>query len=207
MFRRSALEDVGSWDPFNVTEDADLGFRMARQGWRTSVITPPTLEEAPITVKAWTAQRSRWLKGHLISWAVQMRKPSGLRKGGGGQAVPALHLTLGVNVLSALVHGPTVLLCVGLAIWRYWNGDIATSVFPLATLLAGYLAAMIAASISARRAGIKAGLFDILTMPFYWLLQLPAMIRALRELPSRPYLWAKTEHGLSRKPRRSPDEP
>lgn len=207
VFRRTAVQDVGGWDPFNVTEDADLGFRLARAGWTMSVIEPGTLEEAPVTLKAWTAQRSRWLKGHLISWAVQMRKPAGLRKGGGPRALPSLHLTLGLNVLSAICHAPTILICSGLIIWLIHSNQMTAALWPLATLLLGYLTAMAAGWNSALRAGFRPSLFDLLTMPVYWLLQLPAMIRALCELHSQPYLWAKTEHGVSRKPRRSPDEP
>jgi cellulose synthase/poly-beta-1,6-N-acetylglucosamine synthase-like glycosyltransferase len=75
VFRRSALNHVGGWDPFNVTEDADLGFRLARHGWRSDVIAPGTLEEAPEDRSAWIAQRSRWLKGHFVTWLVHMRDP------------------------------------------------------------------------------------------------------------------------------------
>ena len=83
VFARAALSDCGAWDPYNVTEDADLGFRLARHGWQAGIIAPGTLEEAPVRLKAWTAQRSRWLKGHAISWAVQMREPGALRREAG----------------------------------------------------------------------------------------------------------------------------
>ncbi|HEU0223309.1 MAG TPA: glycosyltransferase, partial [Paracoccaceae bacterium] len=35
FFRRAALEAVGVWDAYNVTEDADLGMRLARFGYVT----------------------------------------------------------------------------------------------------------------------------------------------------------------------------
>jgi cellulose synthase/poly-beta-1,6-N-acetylglucosamine synthase-like glycosyltransferase len=51
-FRTHALTSAGAWDPFNVTEDADIGYRLARDGWRFAMIAPPTWEEAPISLPA-----------------------------------------------------------------------------------------------------------------------------------------------------------
>ncbi len=62
-FRRETLVAVGGWDPFNVTEDADLGFRLARRGWRTALLQSTTWEEAPVSFSRWFRQRTRWLKG------------------------------------------------------------------------------------------------------------------------------------------------
>lgn len=65
-FRRAALETVGGWDPYNVTEDADLGLRLARLGYRSGTLDLPTLEEAPATVGPWLRQRTRWFKGWML---------------------------------------------------------------------------------------------------------------------------------------------
>lgn len=201
VFRRAALEAAGGWDPFNVTEDADLGFRLVRAGWRTGVIAPGTLEEAPVTRRAWTAQRSRWLKGHLVSWMVQMRDPRGLSRAGGLPAHAALHLTLGWNVVSALAHAPSV--AVALALGAMSLGG-AGPAYVLGALPAAYVCGMIVAALAARRAGIRVRAGDLLTMPVYWLLQAPAMWRALRELAISPYFWAKTTHGVSTARRKAP---
>ena len=75
-FRRSALEEVGGWDPYNVTEDADLGVRLARFGYRTETIACPTMESAPETFATWLPQRTRWFKGWLQTWLVHMRHPA-----------------------------------------------------------------------------------------------------------------------------------
>lgn len=88
VFRRDRLEQSGGWDPFNVTEDADLGFRLAREGWAAGVISPGTGEEAPVTSGAWTGQRSRWLKGHLISWLVRCATLAGWRHRPAGALSP-----------------------------------------------------------------------------------------------------------------------
>ena len=76
-FRADILRDVGGWDPHNVTEDADLGLRLARIGYRTGVIDSETEEEANGALGNWMQQRARWLKGWMQTWLVHMREPAG----------------------------------------------------------------------------------------------------------------------------------
>ncbi|MEP5153546.1 glycosyltransferase family 2 protein, partial [Planktotalea sp.] len=75
FFRRSALEELHGWDAHNVTEDADLGIRIARSGYRTALIQSVTHEEANNSAWPWIKQRSRWLKGYLITYLTHMRRP------------------------------------------------------------------------------------------------------------------------------------
>ncbi|MCR9130112.1 MAG: glycosyltransferase [Alphaproteobacteria bacterium] len=206
VFRRDRLEAAGGWDPFNVTEDADLGFRLARHGWSAGVIAPGTGEEAPLTVKAWTGQRSRWLKGHLVSWLVQMRDPSGLVQAAGWRALAGLQLTLLANVLSAGLHGPGLALLGLSAILAGIGGDSSPALTGALLGAAAYLCAMACAATGAARAGLSARLTELLTMPVYWLLQAPALVRALRETATAPYLWVKTRHGVSTARREAPHD-
>jgi len=207
VFRRSALEQSGGWDPFNVTEDADLGFRMGRQGWRAGLIEPGTLEEAPITLKAWTHQRSRWLKGHFITWLVHMRDPRGLVDALGWGGLLSLTFTVLANMVSALIHAPSLLMMgVGAFLLGLVPGWGMLWTVGAALMTSAYASAMICAGIAARRAGFAPKLHHVLTMPAYWLLQAPAAFKALRELPRQPYLWDKTQHGVSRARRETPDD-
>ncbi len=75
FFRRSVLEELGGWDAHNVTEDADLGLRLVRHGYRTEILDTTTHEEANCRPVAWVKQRSRWIKGYMMTWAVHMRNP------------------------------------------------------------------------------------------------------------------------------------
>ncbi|MEK1889026.1 MAG: glycosyltransferase [Phyllobacterium sp.] len=75
-FRRACLDAAGGWDPFNVTEDAELGARLARCGYDVGVISRPTLEDAPTCVDPWLRQRTRWIKGWVHTWLVEMRNPA-----------------------------------------------------------------------------------------------------------------------------------
>jgi cellulose synthase/poly-beta-1,6-N-acetylglucosamine synthase-like glycosyltransferase len=52
-------------DAWNVTEDADLGLRLAIAGHRIADLPSATLEEAPQRLGAWMRQRRRWMKGFL----------------------------------------------------------------------------------------------------------------------------------------------
>ncbi|KAA5800978.1 glycosyltransferase [Alkalicaulis satelles] len=205
VFRRAALDKCGGWDPFNVTEDADLGFRLALHGWRAGLIGPSTLEEAPVTLKAWTGQRSRWLKGHFITWLVQMRQARQLCDAAGPGALACLHLTMAANAISALVF-PAGLAAIIIALvlaGTGWTQGLPGAFAGLAALAA----AIACARSGARRAGFRPAWRDLASMPTYWLLQAPAMMRALRELPARPYLWVKTRHGVSTARRDNPDVP
>lgn len=74
-FRTAALHELGGWDPFNVTEDCDLGVRLHVAGMRTRMLDSLTWEEANSRVGNWIRQRSRWLKGYLITHIVWWRRP------------------------------------------------------------------------------------------------------------------------------------
>ena len=76
FFRRRVLEEIGAWDAHNVTEDADLGMRLARFGYRCEMIASTTWEEANCHgAVRWIGQRSRWLKGYAITWATPHARP------------------------------------------------------------------------------------------------------------------------------------
>ncbi|MES2033573.1 MAG: glycosyltransferase, partial [Pseudomonadota bacterium] len=101
-FRIGPLRALGGWDAWNVTEDADLGFRLAAEGYEMGVLQIPTLECAPATLGEWLPQRARWVKGYMQTFGVHARNPPHWRTG----AAPAFAVTLGVSIIAALFHGP-----------------------------------------------------------------------------------------------------
>ena len=52
FFRRDVLEQLGGWDAHNVTEDADLGMRLARHGYRTELIDTDDLRRGELPAAA-----------------------------------------------------------------------------------------------------------------------------------------------------------
>lgn len=77
-FRTSALIELGGWDPYNVTEDADLGIRASALGYRIGVINSTTMEEANTSIPNFIRQRSRWIKGYMQTTLVHARQPLAL---------------------------------------------------------------------------------------------------------------------------------
>lgn len=191
-FRTAVLRQMNGWDAWNVTEDADLGVRLARQGYRSTVITLPTLEEAPERLGIWTAQRSRWLKGFWQSWVVMMRQPGRVLREVGWPGFLALQVMLAGTCLAALVHGPLV---TGLAVtWLFgWSSLGGTG---LVLLVLGYLINALAMLVTPGPRHMRRWQ-AVATLPLYWPLQTFAAVRALYGWLRAPHFWAKTPHGLT----------
>ena len=192
-FRTSALRAMGGWDPFNVTEDADLGYRLARDGYSSGVIGPPTFEEAPIRLGAWLNQRTRWIKGHMQSWLVLMRTPFRTAREMGLGAFASMQLMLGGGVIAAFAHGPLAFIVMVAALSPY--SLLGLEDFVLA--LFGYSVAMFAALTACALSNSLSHARAAFTMPLYWPLATIAAWRALFDLIFRPHHWSKTAHGVS----------
>src|SRR2546423_1724008 len=203
-FRTQALRDVGGWDPYNVTEDADLGMRLARFGFGAAVIGSTTYEEAPARVRPWIRQRTRWFKGWMQTWLVHMRHPARLARELRFGGFLTFQLVVGGTVLSALVH-PLFIAMFGyaLATGRLFpvGADLASAVLAAlcgAALVAGYVASATLGLLGLKRRGLLRHGFVLLLMPLHWLLLSLAAWRALWQLLRDPYRWEKTAHGLAR---------
>ncbi|HXI86092.1 MAG TPA: glycosyltransferase family 2 protein, partial [Parvularculaceae bacterium] len=201
FFRTQILTEVGGWDPYNVTEDADIGFRLARRGYRTEILDSTTYEEATRSVASWLRQRSRWMKGHVQTWLVYMRRGNDLRRAAGWRGAAANQLFVGGNVASALVNP----LLWAVFFWQLLSGSDAVAAYFPGPLLAFNLFALLAGNCLFIYLGIIAplrrGWIELapcaLLAPVYWWLSSLAAYKALWQLLTRPFFWEKTEHGLS----------
>ena len=199
-FRLSVLNEVGGWDCYNVTEDADIGIRLARFGYRTVIIDLPTLEEAPTNARIWFRQRTRWFKGWMQTFLVHTRQPLRLvRELGAAGALGFMLMSVGI-VLSAMVY-PVYLATVVLAllnpldVWANGNTFHAAAVGIYFFNLAGGHAAMALLALRALRRRGRTGLTGgIWLLPVYWLFMSLAAYWAVAELAFRPHYWAKTPH-------------
>ena len=218
-FRRAALAEIGGWDPHNVTEDADIAVRLLRRGRRAEVIAASTLEEAPLDLRRWYAQRVRWLKGWMQTWLVHMRRPLRFHREVSPLAALSFHLLVAGQLASVLVFAPSlVLLLAGIFGFvplfddRTFVDDILlmAALLGFSTGVAGslLLARRIAARGAAGRRRHRFRTLDLLGMPLYWCLISVAAYRALGELVTAPHRWNKTTHGLAERPsgRRPSDE-
>jgi cellulose synthase/poly-beta-1,6-N-acetylglucosamine synthase-like glycosyltransferase len=198
-FRTATLRKVGGWDPYNVTEDADLGMRLARFGYRSDVIDAATYEEAPARLRPWLRQRTRWFKGWLLTWAVHMREPRRLARDLGLPGFVAFQLMVGGNVLAALVH-PLFIAVFAVSIWRSggWPHDHLTTALFGTSVVVGYLTSVLLGAIGLMRRRLIGAAWALPLIPVHWLLLSAAAWRALYQLIADPYRWEKTDHGLAR---------
>ncbi len=208
--RRKALIDAGAWDPFNVTEDADLGFRLARRGWRTAVLASTTWEEAPAAFGQWLRQRTRWLKGWMQTYLVHTRQPLRLIRELGLRGALGVHVLMGALVLSALVH-PLFYALLGYhalsgAFLARADTGLGAALWTVAwiNLSAGYLVSILVGALSVSRRGRPGLAVSALLMPLCWLLVSAAAYRALYQLATDPYRWEKTAHGTPLPSRKRP---
>ncbi|OCW86211.1 N-acetylglucosaminyltransferase [Nocardia farcinica] len=202
--RTDVLREVGGWDAYNVTEDADLGIRLARYGYRTVVLDSLTGEEANADVVNWVRQRSRWYKGYLQTFLVHTRHPVDMVRELG--LIPALrisNLTAGMPIANTL----NLLFWTLLLIWFAGKPDFMHSLFPgpiyyLCVLMftVGNLATIMLGVVSTRTLGKPYLLGAALLVPGYWFLQSMAAIKSMAQLIYKPSYWEKTVHGLSAMP-------
>lgn len=200
-FRTRPLIEVGAWDPFNVTEDADLGMRLYRQGYRSETMRRQTLEDAPTTTRIWLGQRTRWFKGWLQTWLVLMREPVKTAREMGVVAFFVVQLTVGGMLISSLAHPAIIIFLASSAIAMMQSpaeniGLLQAVLFSIDFInIFGSYAAFLALGAAAMTEHEKkligrrwAG------VPFYWVMTSVAAWRAVFELRSRPFFWNKTPH-------------
>jgi len=199
--RRSVFDEIGAWDPYNVTEDADLGVRIAESGYRTAVLDSTTLEEANSDPINWIRQRSRWYKGYLQTWLVHVRRPVQLWRGIG---------TVGMLRFTTLLAGTPIIACLNMVFWLItisWllgQPFLVEEIFPwyvyfpaLISLVFGNSAVLYMNLVACRETGNSALWLACLTVPLYWLMMSVAAIKGTYQLIRNPSYWEKTFHGLS----------
>ena len=190
-FRVEALRAVGGWDPHNVTEDADLGFRLWRCGYRLGTIRCPTWETPPGGMFDWLPQRTRWLKGYMQTWGVHTRSMVGL----GWRGVLALVMTLGLTLAAAAAHAASMAWLVAtLGIAAAAGLKPESPPFALAVLVVGMICAWFNGKLGAHRAGLTYAVSDMVLAPVYWSLLSLAFFHALWRLVVEPFAWDKTRH-------------
>lgn len=202
-FRTAILREIGGWDAFNVTEDADLGIRLARFGYRSVTFASTTFEEAPVHFRSWLRQRTRWMKGWLQTWCVHMRQPRQLWRDAGARGFVTLNLVAGGNVLTALAYPVMLgallahLLAGDLAAPSSWSLSNRPALLYLVAICAGCLSTAIVGLLGlARRNRLRDGWILLLTS-FYWVCLSVAAWRAVIHYVWNPHHWEKTEHGLA----------
>jgi hypothetical protein len=199
-FRTSVLRELGGWDPFNVTEDADLGIRASAEGYRVGVINSTTYEEANSRYGNWIRQRSRWIKGYMQTTLVYLRDPVGLVRAVGPVQAAAF---------AALIGGTAATFLCVLPLWAIFLITLAvdlpvTESFPRWVVYLGALNLVVGNALMVYinvLALFKRRQYRLLPFafanPLYWMLHSIAAYRAFWQLVTNPFYWEKTDHGLT----------
>ncbi len=195
-FRRNCLEAVGGWDPFNVTEDAELGTRLARCGFQVDMLSTPTIEDAPVRAGVWLRQRTRRLKGWMQTWLVEMRRPVRLFNHLGIQRFTVYQL-LSIGMIASALLYPLMLVFVAFSAFYLVSADFAAMqpnllIIDLFNVLMGYISFHALGHRALNGEKMPGPVFQ--WTPLYWLMISAAAWRALWQLHATPFLWEKTPH-------------
>ncbi len=201
-FRTNDLRQLEGWDPFNVTEDCDLGARIFQAGYKTAIIDSTTLEEANSNVKNWFRQRSRWLKGYMQTYLVHMRNPLSFMRRHGIHAL-IFQLIVGGRIAFILIN--PLLWALTLAYFALYSylGPSIEAIFPgvifymaVTSLLLGNFTYLYNYMIGCAKRGHWSLIKYVFLIPVYWLMISYAATIALFQLFFKPHYWEKTIHGL-----------
>lgn len=199
-FRNNLLRALGGWDPFNVTEDADLGIRATARGYTIATIDSTTYEEANRAYGNWIRQRSRWIKGYMQTFLVNMRHPFKLWRKIGSRGFIGFLLFIGGTPFIFLANPISWSIFV---IWFLSRADLSTwfpswllflSFFNL--LVGNFLGIYVCILGVFKRKNYQMVGYALLN-PFYWILHAIASYKALWQLIVSPSYWEKTDHGLT----------
>jgi len=196
------LREIGAWDPFNTTEDADLGVRAFGRGYKVGVINSTTYEEANARVKNWIRQRSRWIKGYMQTFLVHARNPIKLYKAVGFRGLLAFYFLIGGTPFIFLVNPIMWFMFI---IWLITQTQLYEYIFPsfvlyisLFNLLFGNFMGVYLNLIAVFRRKYYELLPYAFLNPIYWMLHSIASYKALYELFTKPFYWQKTQHGITK---------
>ncbi len=201
-FKLDKLVELGGWDPFNVTEDADLGVRAYAKGYKVSIVNSTTYEEANNETFNWIRQRSRWIKGYMQTYLVHMRDPVRLYKKLGLKGFLGFNFFIGATPLTFLIYPLLLALFICFVIFDFAfirtlfpNWVLFMSIFNL--LIGNVLMIYINMVAVFKRRYYELILFS-LANPVYWLLHSISAYKGLFQLIVKPFYWEKTNHGLSK---------
>lgn len=202
-FITNYLKKVGTWDPYNVTEDADLGLRIYRYNYKTSIINSYTLEEANSRLGNWIKQRTRWQKGFLLTFLVHTAKPLVLLRELGLKKFVLSTFTFGSSFFLPFFNPILwfiflISLTTLLPTYKISTPNAFFGLIALFNLIVGNLTYVIIHIISAIK-NKKVNLVPFaLLLPIYWMILSLATYRAAWQFITKPFYWEKTKHGLNK---------
>src|SRR5260221_3503520 len=208
-FRTKDLLTLEGWDPFNVTEDADLGIRLFKRGWKTAIIDSTTLEEANSDLFNWIRQRSRWIKGYMQTYLVHTRHTVTVSKNAGIHSL-LFHLVMGARITFLLINPFLWIVTLVYIVGQAYIGPYIQLLYTPFTYYTAIISLVIGNFLFFYYYLVgcaKRGQWDIMRsiflIPLYWIVMSIAGFIAMYQLLFKPHYWEKTLHGLHLKPQMS----
>ena len=202
-FRTDVLRTVGAWDPFNVTEDCDLGLRLGHHGMKTVVLDSTTLEEANSQYKNWMRQRSRWIKGYMQTYLVYMRNPLEYLQKGQIRQFLSLQFIIGGKTAILLINPLMWMLLIVYILFHSFVDRAYHVLYPMPVLymatlclIFGNVLYIYTHLIGCMKQRHYSLVKSTLLIPIYWAMASGAAYIALYQLIIKPHYWEKTLHGL-----------
>ncbi len=211
-FKTDVLKKLNAWDPYNVTEDADLGIRLYKEGYTTAIVDSRTWEEANSRFGNWIRQRSRWIKGYMQTWLVHMRHPIRLYRELGLRGFMGFHvMVLATPMLPLLNPVFWSMIIVWFVLKASWIKPLfpqsvyyfASAEFYFANFLFVFsnAAGMFWVIHELEKKGERYFSYRLirttLLTPLYWIMMSIAAVKAAWQLITKPFYWEKTQHGLT----------
>ena len=201
-FKLAKLIELGAWDPFNVTEDADLGLRVYDKQLKVGVVNSTTLEEANNEFFNWIRQRSRWIKGYMQTYLVHMRNPARLVRKVGWKGFFGFNFFIGGTSFTFLLYP---ILLAFFAMYLIFKWTFVHKLFPdwvLYISIFNFIAGNVLMIYVNMLAVFKRRYYELILFsafnPIYWLMHSRAAYKGLWQLITKPFYWEKTNHGLSK---------
>jgi cellulose synthase/poly-beta-1,6-N-acetylglucosamine synthase-like glycosyltransferase len=207
FFARPLLEQIGGWDEYNLTEDADVGIRLSALQEPIRIVYDDryvTREETPPTLGHFVKQRTRWSQGFL-----QTFKKGEWRQLPGRQQRLLAAYTLGFPTAQALLG---VYLIAAIVMMFLFKTPVLTAIvlaFPLYLLAAHLLLAILGLYEFTGAHHLKPSwttpiVMTIAYLPYQWVLSYASVRATVRELRGIKN-WEKTAHiGAHRAAERQP---
>ncbi len=201
-FRAYALRELKGWDPFNVTEDCDLGARIFKKGYKTAIIDSTTLEEANSNVYNWLRQRSRWIKGYIQTYFVHMRNPINFIRNHGLHAF-IFQLVIGARISFVIINPFLWLMTFSYFLLNQYTGQAIEALYPtpvfyiaVISLVVGNFMYVYNYMIGCANRSQWSLIKYVYLVPIYWSLASLAAVVAFYQLIVKPHYWEKTIHGF-----------
>ncbi len=212
-FKTQDLRSLQGWDAFNVTEDCDLGMRIAKKGFQTCIVDSVTLEEANSNIFNWFRQRTRWIKGYIQTYLVHMRRPGEFMRDFKTPLFPAFQLIVGGKVMSMFINPLMWMITISYFAFRPFIGKFIESFYPtpvlymaVFSLIFGNFLYLYYYMIGCAKRGDDDLVKYVFFVPVYWLGMSISAFRAASEMLYKPHFWAKTVHGLHLNNEKSKDQ-